>query len=37
MIEYQGQLKDLDKKVDFYNNHVEGLIKRIVKLENECE
>ncbi len=37
IIEYQRQLKDLDKKVDFYNNHIEGLIKRIVKLENEYE
>ncbi len=35
IIEYQRQLKDLDKKVDFYNNHIESLIKRIVKLENE--
>ncbi len=37
IIEYQRQLKDLDKKVDFYNNHFEGLIKRIVKLEIEYE
>jgi len=37
IIEYQRQLKDLDKKVDFYNNQFEGLIKRIVKLENKHE
>jgi transposase len=37
IIEYQRQLKHLDKKVDFYNNHIESLIKRIVKLENKHE
>lgn len=37
IIEYQRQLKDMDKKVDFYNNHIKGLIKRVVKLENEYE
>jgi len=35
IIEYQRRLKDLVKKVDFYNNHIDGLMKRIGKLENE--
>ncbi len=37
IIEYQRQLKDLDKKVDFYNNHIEGLMTQIEHLENKYE
>ena len=37
MIEYQRQLKKLDKKVDFYNNHIKGLMTQISQLENKCK
>ncbi len=37
IIEYQSQLIDLDKKVDFYNNHIKGLMIQIEYLENEYD
>lgn len=35
IIEYQSRVKDLDKKVDFYNNHIKGLMTQIESLENK--
>ena len=37
IIEYQRQLKDLDKKIDFYNNHIKGLMTQISHLESKYE
>lgn len=35
IIEHQRCLKDLDKKVDFYNNHTQRLMTQIIQLKNK--
>jgi hypothetical protein len=37
IIDYQSRLKDLDKKLDFYNNYIKGLMIKKLQLEKEIK